>query len=245
MKNALLIITLLSLFTFGFSFKKSMTVFIAADSTVKKYNEDQWPQQGWGQVFELGFTKNVTFENRARGGRSTKSFLKEGLWDKIVNDLQKGDVVIIQFGHNDHDKRKAERYTPIDEYKTNLTTFVNDVRKKNGIPILVTPLAMRSFREGNYYDGHGEYPAAMKEMGNELDVVVIDLNKLSGEKIASLGYDKSRQLYMNFDAGVEKNYPEGKTDNTHLSNVGAKLMSDLVMDEIRKNNILPLSKYLK
>lgn len=229
----------------AFIAKKPITVFFAADSTVKAYKQNEWPQRGWAQPFEPYFVKQVTFENRARGGRSTKSFIKEGLWDQLLARVEKNDVVMIQFGHNDHDKRKAERYTPIDAYKENLTKMVMDVRAKKAIPILVTPIAMRSFKDGEYYDGHGDYPETMKTVAQELAVELIDLNASSGAYLQNIGFKNSEHLYMNLDPGVEKNWPDGKKDNTHLSNQGAEIMAKLVVEEIQKEKIKPLVKYIK
>lgn len=229
----------------AFGPKKQITVFFAADSTVKAYKQNEWPQRGWAQPFEAYFDENVSFENRARGGRSTKSFIAEGLWDTLLVNVKKGDVVMIQFGHNDHDKRKPERYTPIEEYKTNLTRMVEDVKAKKAVPILVTPLAMRSFKNDSYYDGHGEYPAAMKEVAQNAKVTLIDLNKSSGDYVSNLGYEASENLYMNLEPGVETNWPDGKKDNTHLSNKGAEAMAKLVIDEIRAEKVKPLFQHLK
>lgn len=229
----------------GFKSKQEITVFFAADSTVKKYNQSEWPQRGWAQPLETYFNENVTFENLARGGRSTKSFIAEGLWDSLLLAVDKGDVVLIQFGHNDHDKRKPERYTPLNEYKLNLTRMVRDVKRKSATPVLVTPIAMRSFKEEKYYDGHGDYPKVMKEVASENKVQLIDLNTSSGEFVANLGYEKTEKLYMNLETGDEKNWPEGKKDNTHLSYKGAKEMALLVIEEIKENKIKPLYKLLK
>lgn len=229
----------------SFTLRKDISIFIAADSTVKAYGESQWPQQGWGKTLEKYFDKHVSFDNRARGGRSTKSFIAEGLWDDLLQKVKRNDVVLIQFGHNDHDQRKAERYTPVDEYARNLERFVKDVREKKAVPVLVTPLAMRSFKNGIYRDGHGAYPDAMRKVADDLQVDLIDLNLKSGEKVSDLGFEASRSLYMNLNPGEEKNYPEGKKDNTHLSNMGAELMASIIVGEIIKARLAPLYRYLK
>lgn len=240
-----LIFILVFLTGISFSCKKEFTVFLAADSTVKAYGKNNFPQQGWGKALENKFESTVSFDNRARGGRSTKSFIAEGLWDELLDSIHRGDVVMIQFGHNDHDKRKEERYTPIDEYRQNLEKFIKDVQLRKAVPVLVTPVAMRSFKDDTYYDGHGDYPKVMRELAKMLNVDLIDLNLRSGEKIEELGFEGSKDLYMNLEPGIEKNFPDGKKDNTHFSEKGAGIMADLIVEEIQKQKLFPLYENLK
>lgn len=239
------IVIFILLIGLSFSCKKEFTLFLAADSTVKAYGENDFPQQGWGKALESKFDSKVSIDNCARGGRSTKSFIAEGLWDGLLEKVRPGDVVMIQFGHNDHDKRKAERYTPVDEYRQNLEKMIKDVRQKKALPILVSPVAMRSFKKENYYDGHGEYPNVMRELAKELEVDLIDLNLRSGEKLKEIGFAESKDLYMNIEPGLEKNYPDGKKDNTHFSEKGAELMAGIIVGEIQKHKLSPLYRNLK
>ena len=97
---------------FAFQPKKNIKVFIAGDSTVANKEVKAFPETGWGMPFAYFFDSTVTVDNRAKNGRSTKSFISEGLWQKLIDDVHEGDYVFIQFGHNDEVKEKTDRYTP-------------------------------------------------------------------------------------------------------------------------------------
>ena len=110
--------------------KKNISVWMAGDSTMSIKQVKAYPETGWGMPFSYFFDSTVKVENRAKNGRSTKTFISEKLWQGIIDNLQEGDYVFIQFGHNDEAKEKVERYTTPDEYKANLTRFVNETRNK-------------------------------------------------------------------------------------------------------------------
>jgi len=120
--------------------KKILKIFMAGDSTMAIKEVKAYPETGWGMPFAYFFDSTVTVVNRAKNGRSTKTFISEGLWKSITDEMQEGDYVFIQFGHNDEVKEKVDRYTTPDEYKTNLLRFVMDTRSKKAIPVLLTPV---------------------------------------------------------------------------------------------------------
>src|SRR4029079_6302458 len=106
------------------------------------------------------FNKEVTVQNHAVNGRSTKSFIDEHRWDTVISRLSPSDYVLIQFGHNDSKLEDSTRSAPAHTlYKENLTRMVKDVRSKGGIPIFITPVMRRKFDEaGKFVDTHGDYP---------------------------------------------------------------------------------------
>ena len=222
-----------------------LKIFMAGDSTMQLYDTSRTPQRGWGQVFGDYFNNNVQIVDLARGGRSTKSYIKEGLWNNLVNKVHKGDWVIIEFGHNDHDKRKPERFTTPVQYKNNLITMIRDVQGRGANPIVLTPIAMRNFdKSGVYKDGHGSYPCQARLAAQDCKIPVIDVDSLFGHVITQLGPEKSKDLFMNFGPGLYKAYPDGKTDNTHLRLSGAKVVAGIVADQIKTLKISPISKYI-
>src|SRR5687767_5875395 len=116
-----------------------VTIFLAGDSTMATKLPEKRPETGWGEMLVQHFKEGkVRVENRAANGRSTKTFISEGKWQSISDDLRKGDYVFIQFGHNDSSKEKGERYTPPEDYRRNLIRFIEDVRAKGGSPVLMT-----------------------------------------------------------------------------------------------------------
>src|SRR6187200_808556 len=121
--------------------EKPVRIFMIGDSTMANKPMDENPERGWGQFFPQYLTSDVEVKNYAVNGRSTKSFIKEGRWDSVMNQLQKDDYVIIQFGHNDEKIEDSTRYAaPKGLYRENLARFVKDARSKGANPILVTPV---------------------------------------------------------------------------------------------------------
>lgn len=223
-----------------------VAIFLAGDSTMAAKLPEKRPETGWGEMLGQHFkTGKVRIENRAMNGRSTKTFISEGRWQAIVEDLKKGDYVFIQFGHNDESKEKGERYTPPEDYRNNLIRFAGEVRSKGGYPILLTPVMRRRFdKDGKFYDTHGEYPDIVRAVANEQHVPLIDMHRKSETVVVKYGADDSRKLFLQLKPGENPNYPNGVDDNTHFSPLGAEMMAKLVVIGIRESNI-GLRKFLK
>jgi lysophospholipase L1-like esterase len=179
--------------------------------------------------------EGVEVVNRARNGRSTRTFLSEGLWASIQSELCEGDYVFIQFGHNDESPEKADRYTTVEEYRTNLGQFIRDVRMRKGIPILLTPVGRRRFNEqGMVQESHARYSAAVRSVAEREAVVCIDADSLSRRLYQTFGAEGTRMLFLQLAPGEHPNYPSGKEDNTHFNELGARLIAQLVLAEIRR-----------
>ena len=207
------------------------------DSTMCDYSKDRSPLTGWGTPFADFFDSTVTVSNRARGGRSTRTFINEGRWKNVYDSLQEGDYVLIQFGHNDEAKEPQyrERYTPVPDYKTNLMKFITEAKSKNAIPVLITPVTRRVFDSiGNIQETHKEYSAAVWEVGKAYNVPVIDLDEKSRELLQKLGPVYSKLLFMDLDSLQNPHYPYGRHDNTHFNEYGGRRIAELVLAEIRK-----------
>jgi len=227
--------------------KTPITIFLAGDSTCANKTADKRPETGWGEMLGQHFKEGtVRIENRAMNGRSTKTFISEGRWQKVINDLKKGDYVFVQFGHNDESKDKGERYTPPDAFRANLIRFINDVKSKNANIVLLTPVMRRKFdKNGNFVDQHPpEYPEAFRQIAKEQKVSLIDMHKKSEAVIVKYGIEGSRALFLQLKPGENPNYPNGVEDNTHFRPAGAEEMAKLVVEGIREDK-LKLSKYLK
>lgn len=226
--------------------KRPITIFLAGDSTMAMKQPDKRPETGWGEMFGQYFKDGtVKIDNRAMNGRSTKTFISEGRWQSIINDLQKGDYVFIQFGHNDESREKGERYTPPEDYRRNLLRFVEEVRAKDGIPVLLTPVMRRRFdNDGMFVDTHGEYPDIVRSVAREQNVPLIDMHRQSEWVIKKYGPEGSRKLFLQLQPGENQNYPKGIEDNTHFNPLGADEMAKLAVAGIREDKI-KLRKYLK
>jgi len=228
---------------------KIIKVYLIGDSTVADYTLDadymakRYPITGWGQVFQafmssdsLNKVRNlikadsVVVVDKARGGRSTRTFFEEGRWSEVYKSLEPNDLVFMQFGHNDAAKDKPERYVNVEGYKEYLRLFVNQAREKGAVPILLTPVNRNyPWADGKLSNVHGEYPDAVKQVAKELNVRLIDLTQLSIDFFTSNGQEYvTSHFFMNFAAGLYKGYPNGGKDNTHFQPAGALEVARLV-----------------
>ena len=222
------------LLSFTMQDKKKITIWMAGDSTMSIKEVKAYPETGWGMPFVHFFDSTVHVKNIAKNGRSTKTFISENLWKKIADGMKEGDYVFIQFGHNDESKSKAERYTTPDEYKSNLLRFINETRAAKSIPVLFTPVSRRKFnKEGKALETHAEYSSLVREVADSEKIILIDLDKLSLDLYQKLGEEQSKLLFLQLSPGEHPNYPDGKTDNTHFNELGARLIAQLVLAEIK------------
>ena len=223
--------------------KPKFKVYIIGDSTASIKLKKHYPETGWGMPFADFFTEDVVVDNRAQNGRSTKSFLAENRWSSVMDSLKEGDYVLIQFGHNDEVPTKKNATTPA-EFQQNLKRFVADTRSRKAIPVLITPVARRSFdASGKFEDTHAAYSLLVKAVANEQKVPLIDLNTKSIALLEKAGPEQSAYYFNHLQPGEHPNYPDGKVDNTHFNELGARAVAQLVLQEIR-NLKLDLAKYI-
>lgn len=225
--------------------REPIVVYLAGDSTMAEKRPEKRPETGWGEFLQRHFRpEKVRIENRAQNGRSTKSFINEGRWQAIVDDLKKGDYVFIQFGHNDASKDKGERYTTPADYRKNLIRFVTEARSRGAHLVLLTPIVRRRFNEkGEFYDTHGEYPAIVRAVAAEYRVPLVDLHRASEKLLVEQGAAETKKLFLHLSAGENANYPHGIEDNTHFSPRGAEAMARLAIEGLRTAEI-ELAKHL-
>ena len=211
---------------------------MAGDSTMSIKETKAYPETGWGMPFVYFWDSTVTIVNRAKNGRSTKTFISEGLWKSITDEAREGDYVFIQFGHNDESPDKEERYATPDTFRMNLTRFVTETRAKRATPVLLTPVSRRKFdTTGTALETHKEYSAYVKEVAAKENVLLIDLDTKSRELYQQFGKEDSKLLFMQLKPGEHPNYPDGRDDNTHFNELGARLIAQLVLKEIKELNI--------
>jgi pectinesterase len=224
----------------------SVQVFLIGDSTMADKPLEDNPERGWGQLLPMFFDESVVVRNHAMNGRSTKSFIDEGRWEAVLNALRVGDWVFIQFGHNDEKKEDPTRYAaPQDGYRKNLMRFVAETRSRGAHPVLLTPVMRRRFDEkGKFFDTHGEYPEVVRALAQELNVPLIDLHKSTQILIERHGAEGSKKLFLWIRPGEYRSLPDGKQDDTHFSESGAREVAALAVAEIREQK-LELARFLK
>jgi len=228
---------------------RAATAYLIGDSTVSLYSSTLFPRMGWGQVFQNYFQSSLVVSDKARSGRSSKSFYDEGAWTPIASALKSGDYVFIQFGHNDEKTDVTLHTDPYTTYQQYLSIYVDGARAKGAIPILVTPVERNSWSNGTIKPTHGNYPDAMRKLASSKSVAQIDLTAGSTARYISLGQTYTTwNVFMNLNAGQYPNYPDGNADNTHFQQNGADIIARLVVGAIRSSSnaqLHTLSAYLK
>lgn len=215
-----------------------MKIVCMGDSTMQYNDETTFPQVGWPQALEELLNKDVRLMNFAKNGRSTKTFMEEGRFEDALRFTDKDSIVLIEFGHNDeHDYDPKTHTRPDFEYHDNLKFMVEECRKKGAYVLLCTPIYRRMFLQDGTLDPkcHAGYQEAMIRVASETGVNYVDLTSLTKKKIEETGVEESKEYFMNFASGVYENYPEGKSDNTHLRMKGARMVRDLFIDAVRKD----------
>lgn len=257
MKTKLLpaLCALLLLTSFRTDTRDVTTIFMIGDSTMaNKPLDGDNPERGWGQMLPGFFTEDIRVDNHARNGRSSKSFIDEGLWEQVRTQIRKGDYVFIQFGHND-EKPKPDRHTdPGTTFDANLRRFVEETRAKGGIPVLFNSIVRRNFFhnpnavtdddlrrekvEGTALEGdslidtHGAYLESPRRVAAELDVPFVDLNRLTHDLVQGMGREASKSLFCWVPANTYAACPKGRQDNTHLNIYGARRVARLAVNAL-------------
>lgn len=220
----------------------SRKIFIAGDSTAATKAEDKRPETGWGEKLQQFCSTNYEVRNLAFNGASTKTFIKQGLLEKLRQEISQNDYLIIQFGHNDQKIEDPNWGTSISEYQNNLASFIDVAKQNNAIPIVLSSIIRRHYEKGKLINTLGAYPQAAHDAAIANDAFFIDLNKISFAYISLMSPKESQKLWLNVDHSV--NYPQGIHDNTHLNDAGATLIAKLVAQEIAKL-AAPLAKEIR
>ncbi len=230
-------------------------VFLVGDSTVKNEDKDEDGMWGWGsQAAEVFDTTLITVQNSAQAGRSCRSYLREGRWDKVYNDIRPGDFVLIQFGHNDagneldHGKARNDiegtadsshvyRVRTDEEVRNEvvytfgwyLTKMIDDVRQRGGTPILVSLTPRNEWQEGRIERRNDSFGRWYREVAEQTGVAFLDLHNISADAFDELGQEATQAYY--------------KHDHTHTSKIGAKLNAHSIAKGLRDLGS-PLAQYL-
>ena len=219
-----------------------------SDSICKTYTESEAPLKGWGQYINLCFEESgIKVDNRAEGGRSTKSFRNDGRWAEndscngvpgVMATLTAGDYVLFSLGHNDRVTSDANRGTTIDEYKENLKNYVTDTRSKGATPVFVTPPTERWTESTNSLLERSD---AMKAVAEEMDVTVLDLNLESWNHFEEVGFEESQNKYYctkDQIAAVNPTYLESHPngDLTHFNETGAKYLAKTIAQLLKSSS---------
>lgn len=266
MKRIILAVLTLLMLT-AMTADRPVTIFIIGDSTAaKKDLSTGSPERGWGMALQQYFDETaVVVDNHAVNGRSSKSFIDEGRWDKVLELMKPGDYVIIQFGHND-EKDQPERHTdPGSTFDYNLARYIRETREHGGIPVVMNAVVRRNFfhevpenaddealRNTTFRDGvrmaegdtladtHGLYAVAPRDVARRMNAHFVDANRITHDLEQGLGREASKKLHMWYRPGEHPALPDGRQDNTHYNEYGAKVVAGLLADALCEE--IPLLK---
>ena len=214
-----------------------MTIYVCGDSTAATYTPEQAPITGWGQV--LGdLLPGIRVENRAMGGRSTKSFLSEGRLQKIECEIRPGDMLLIQFTHNDTSDLVWRHTDPWTSFRSNLEIYVETAQMYGALPVLMTPICRRTWQDGQLLESHGDYPRVVRYLAAQRKIPLIDMYEESVRLVRSLGEEKSRELYMHLEPGLYPAYPDGQMDDTHTQRAGAEAYARITAEKLRELDLV-------
>jgi lysophospholipase L1-like esterase len=209
----------------------SVTIHVAGDSTAAVFPAtDPTGRVGWAAVLQQFFAEGVKVDDAAKSGRSSKSFIDEGLWGALKARIQPGDYVFIGFGHNDEKPDPARHTDAATSFRDNLKTYIGETRAAGGFAVLLTPISRRKFEGSAISETHGAYPAAILAVGREMETPVLDLTRKTRVLLERLGPEATAALFA-------------VRDDTHLSALGAPEVAKLVVQGIRELR-LPLSERL-
>lgn len=225
------------------------TLYIIGDSTVRNTNR---PQCGWGEVIgELFDTTRISISNQAMAGRSTRTFIKEGRWDRVLSTIQPGDFLIMQFGHNEGSPPDTTRAgyrgvlkgtgeetkdltwpdgTPetVHTYGWYLRKFVTEAKAKGAIPIIASMIPRNEFREGKVLRASNDYGKWASEVAQQTGAFFVDLNAITADKYDAMGPEKVKTFFPG--------------DHTHTNIDGARINAASVAEGLKGS---PLAAYLK
>ncbi len=208
-------------------------IWVIGDSTVETNTP---PFRGWGWALPEFTAEGVTVDNHAKSGRSTRSFRDEERFVPIQEGMKPGDMLLIQFGHND-EKEAPELHTdPADTFPEFLNWYCDEAEARGVLPVLITPVSRRFFLTGcgnEMLYTHGEYPEAVRRVARERNLPLVDLKKSSRRLYLSLGADATAEMFVRLAPGEHPNFPNGHDDKTHFNAAGARTIAALVAEALK------------
>ncbi|MFF4541614.1 rhamnogalacturonan acetylesterase [Streptomyces aureus] len=211
--------------------RRPCTLYIAGDSTAAQKYADAAPETGWGMALPFFLREDLVVANHAVNGRSSKSFLDEGRLAAILGVIRPGDLLLVQFGHNDEKSADPTRYTePWTTYQDCLRQYLDGARACGARPVLATPVERRKFdADGNAVPTHGDYPASMRALAADEHVALLDIQALSIALWQRLGVEETKRYF---------NWTATEQDNTHFNPPGAIAVARLVAGALLHRRVL-------
>ena len=250
-RTVFILIAFVALSSFLLMQKEKPTLYIIGDSTVRNSNR---PQCGWGEKIAGFFdSTQINISNQAMAGRSTRTFIKEKRWDKVMGTIKKGDYLIMQFGHNEGSRPDTSRggyrgvlkgtgeetveltwpdstKEIVHTYGWYIRKFISDAKSKGAIPMVASMIPRSDFRDGKVVRADKDYGKWAKEVAEAEGVAFIDLNAITADKYDAIGQEKTKELFSG--------------DHTHTNEAGATINAASVTEGIRLLKNSGLNNYL-
>ncbi|MGW0546159.1 rhamnogalacturonan acetylesterase [Streptomyces altiplanensis] len=219
---------------------RARTVFIAGDSTAADKHVTAAPEAGWGMALPFFLHEHLTVANHAVNGRSSKSFIDEGRLAPVLEAIRPGDLLLVQFGHNDQKHDDPARLTePWTGYQQHLLQYVAGARDRGARPVLLTSVERRRFdAAGTALATHGAYPEAVRALAAAHEVPLLDIAALSLALWQKLGPEASKGHFHWLEPGESPNYPDGVADDTHFHPRGAVEVARLTARALAAEGVL-------
>lgn len=203
------LLSALSVFVFAtlLSAASYPTVWLAGDGWLAERDSTLTMARGWGQMLPLYLDQNVTVQNMAKAGRSTRSYRQDGRWDELLSRVGKKDVLFIQFGAEDLHQADTASYASIALFEENLMQMIQEAEKKKLNVMLCTPVAQFYFHDGIFCPRYGAYPEAVRRVAKRMKVALIDLELETSSWLTRLGETEAQNYftdgYLNADGARE------------------------------------------
>jgi lysophospholipase L1-like esterase len=233
-----------------FAAESKPTLFLIGDSTVRNHTHGQL---GWGDPLSGWFdSSRITVTNRALGGRSSRTFLTEGLWDKVLAELKSGDFVLMQFGHNDGGplddgraraslkgngdqsqvitNKSSGKVETVHTYGWYMRKYIADAKARGATPIVLSPVPRKIWKDGKVARANNDYGKWAKEAAAAENIPFVDLNEIIAGHYKALGPEKVETLFGD--------------EHTHTNEEGARLNAQCVVEGLRALKNCLLSSYL-
>jgi len=251
--NKVLIFLLFTALTAFVNLQQKPTLYIIGDSTVR--NDDATGHRGWGShMADYLDTNRISISNQAMAGRSTRTFIKEGRWDKVISSIKAGDYLIMQFGHNEGSKPDTSRAgyrgvlkgmgnetvdlvwpdgkpETVHTYGWYLNKFITEAKAKGAIVIVASMIPRNDWKDGKVIRASDNYGKWAEEAAQATGAYFVDLNNITAAKYEQWGPDKVKAFFPN--------------EHTHTSPEGAKINAESVIEGIKQLKDCPLNKYIK
>ncbi len=202
------------------------TLYLCGNSTVVDQSNEPWAS--WGQMIPRFISDSLAVANYAESGLAVATFIGQNRWAKILSRLKKGDYVLLEFGHNDQKTDDRIGNGAYYAFSHQVKQMIDECHQRGATFILCTPTMRRSFEGSTVVNTHKDYPEAIRGIAQREDILLIDLQQLTGRFYEAMGPEASKQAFVHYPANTFPDQPKALADNTHFNPYGAYQIAKMV-----------------